>query len=73
VDHTLPKIPKDPAARLKYLAGQRIQPISEAARQTLARRYGADRAKGVQYAEQFELCEYGRRPSLEQLDKLFPK
>jgi len=26
----------------------------------------------VKYAEAFEICEYGRRPSPEELKKLFP-
>ncbi len=38
----------------------------------LARWYGADKAKGVKYAEAFEVCEYGRMPPPEELRKLFP-
>ena len=32
----------------------------------------AERGKGTKYAEAFEICEYGRRPSEGELKKLFP-
>jgi LmbE family N-acetylglucosaminyl deacetylase len=73
VDRRLHEVPKDPVARKKWLAGMRVQTLSEAARQTLVRRYGKDRAAQVKYTESFELAEYGRRPSLEELDRIFPK
>lgn len=38
----------------------------------LAQWYGPDDAKKVKYAEAFEICEYGRTPSKEELQKLFP-
>jgi len=34
--------------------------------------YGEEKGKKVRYAEAFELCEYGSRPSIEELKKLFP-
>lgn len=34
--------------------------------------YGNDRAGKVQYAEAFEICEYGRHPDKQELKKLFP-
>jgi len=73
VDGRLEQVPRDPAARKKYLSGQRIQPLSEATRAALERRYGPERAKQVRYTESFEQCEYGRQASLEDLGKLFPK
>jgi len=39
----------------------------------VAERYGKDHAEKVQYVEVFELCEYGRRPSRQELWELFPK
>ena len=41
-------------------------------RDALVKYYGADRAKKVQYAQAFEICEYGRRPSEAELKQLFP-
>jgi len=41
-------------------------------RDTLVEFYGPDRGKAVKYAEVFEICEYGRQPSKEELRKLFP-
>jgi LmbE family N-acetylglucosaminyl deacetylase len=38
----------------------------------LAKWYGPDRGGKVQYAEAFEICEYGRMPTPEELHKLFP-
>ena len=34
--------------------------------------YGEERGKQVRYAEAFEICEYGSRPTAEQLRRLFP-
>ena len=38
----------------------------------LAELYGADRGRGFKYAEAFELCEYGRQPTRDELKTLFP-
>ena len=38
----------------------------------LVRWYGAERAKTIKYAEVFEICEYGRQPSDQEIRKLFP-
>ncbi len=34
--------------------------------------YGDELGKKVRYAEAFEICEYGRRPSAEEIRRLFP-
>ena len=41
-------------------------------RPRLAEWYGAPRAAGIKYAEAFEICEYGRQPSKEEIRRLFP-
>jgi len=41
-------------------------------RDTLIRWYGEAQGKAVKYAEAFQICEYGRRPSPDQIRKLFP-
>jgi LmbE family N-acetylglucosaminyl deacetylase len=73
VDHQLQEVPKDMKQRKEWLRAMRVQPLSPAVIKTLERRYGAAKAKTVKYTESFELCEYGRRPAIEQLDKIFPK
>ena len=45
---------------------------AERNRDLLVKLYGEERGKKVRFAESFELCEYGRRPSSEELKKLFP-
>lgn len=34
--------------------------------------YGGDEGTEVKYAEAFEICEYGRQPTAEELEQLFP-
>jgi LmbE family N-acetylglucosaminyl deacetylase len=72
VDGRLSEVPAEPSARRQWLAQSRTGRISEAVRAALARRYGSQ-ASQVRHAEAFELCEYGRRLSPEELEGLFPK
>ncbi|MFB0556128.1 MAG: PIG-L deacetylase family protein [Phycisphaerae bacterium] len=41
-------------------------------RKELSEWYGQEQAKKIKYAEAFEICEYGRRPSKQEIQKLFP-
>jgi len=41
-------------------------------RDLLVKFYGPEKGKAVKFAETFEVCEYGRRPSMEEIRKLFP-
>ncbi len=41
-------------------------------RDKLVELYGPEDGKKVRYAEAFEICEYGRRPTPDELRKLFP-
>lgn len=41
-------------------------------RKTLLELYGREKADKTKYVEAFEICEYGRRPSTEDIKKLFP-
>ena len=71
-------IPDDPAGREQRRRQQndrqagRDGGVAKNYRQKLIELYGQDKAEKVKYAEAFELCEYGRRPSPEELKKLFP-
>lgn len=65
----------EPAARKAWLKEQWARRQSAEAnrhRELLVRLYGEARGKGVKYAETFEICEYGSRPSGDELRRLFP-
>jgi LmbE family N-acetylglucosaminyl deacetylase len=72
VDGDLEKVPADPEARKKWAAERMRRPLTPAIAASLAKWYGADRAKQIHSAEAFEICEYGRQPSDDDLRKLFP-
>jgi LmbE family N-acetylglucosaminyl deacetylase len=72
VDGTLDSVPKDPKARIEWLRQQRfVRPVADSVRENLKKWYG-ERASNIKFAESFELCEYGRRPTEEDLRRLFP-
>jgi LmbE family N-acetylglucosaminyl deacetylase len=52
--------------------GRRAQRVADQHRGKLVELYGAERGNKVRSAEAFEVCEYGRRPSQEELKRLFP-
>jgi len=68
----LDEVPKDKAARKEWLSKFRGGRISPDVRSALEKYYGKDKAASVQHAEAFEVCEYGKQPSPEELKKLFP-
>lgn len=71
----LEQVPTDPARQREWLMKRWVYRQSGEAdlyRDTLIRLYGEDRGKLVKYAEAFEICEYGRRPSPDELKKMFP-
>jgi LmbE family N-acetylglucosaminyl deacetylase len=41
-------------------------------RETLLKWYGPEQGAAVKYAEAFEICEYGRQPSSDEIKNLFP-
>jgi LmbE family N-acetylglucosaminyl deacetylase len=65
----------DPKARKAWLKARWSERQSGEAnrfRDVLTRLYGEERGKAVKFAETFELCEYGSRPTPEELKRLFP-
>jgi LmbE family N-acetylglucosaminyl deacetylase len=72
VDGRLAEVPGDAVARKQWLSKTRSARISPAVRAGLEQRYGAQ-GQQVQHAESFKLCEYGRRPAIEDLQQMFPK
>lgn len=71
-------LPNDPAkqkARHKQVRdnfARRCHGIAERFRSHLVDWYGKDRGEKVQYAEAYEICEYGSRPDKQELKRLFP-
>lgn len=59
-------------AWLKRRWGARQGGEAEKYRDLLIKLYGEEKGKAVKYAETFEICEYGRRPSPDEIKKLFP-
>jgi N-acetylglucosamine malate deacetylase 1 len=66
----------DPAARKDWLRksgwGTRNSAEANRFRDQLVKGYGPEKGKAAQFAEAFEICEYGRQPSAEELTQLFP-
>jgi LmbE family N-acetylglucosaminyl deacetylase len=69
----LDQVPKDAIERKKWLAAQPMV-VRKAAPEwqvTLEKRYGAE-GTSIQHVEAFEITEYGRQPSEEEIRRLFP-
>jgi N-acetylglucosamine malate deacetylase 1 len=41
-------------------------------RDALVKFYGEERGRKIRYAQAFEVCEYGRQPSRDELKEMFP-
>lgn len=71
-------VPKDPTGRearrvaLRDQFGARYTRTADQYRPQLIQLYGEEKGRAVKYAEAFEVCEYGRQPSPEDLKQLFP-
>ncbi|RFS14029.1 PIG-L deacetylase family protein [Emticicia sp. C21] len=68
----LDQVPKSDAERKAWLAKTRAVPISAEARTSLEKWYGKNYAANVKHAEFFEICEYGSRPTDDDIRRLFP-
>jgi LmbE family N-acetylglucosaminyl deacetylase len=68
----LDKVPKEISKRENWLATDRAVRIIPEVRSALEKWYGKDVAAKVQHAEAFEVCEYGSRPTEDDLKRLFP-
>jgi LmbE family N-acetylglucosaminyl deacetylase len=62
----------DRAKQVREHFRSRQKNLTDRFRKPLAERYGEERARAIQYAEAFEICEYGRRPTPAELKRLFP-
>lgn len=68
----LDQVPKTEQDRLEWLKNWRQPTVSEAELNSLKKWYGEEKAPSIRITEAFEICEYGRRPSNEEIKKLFP-
>jgi LmbE family N-acetylglucosaminyl deacetylase len=72
---TRPDVPEGDAERAAYLldlARKRTAAVADQYRDRLVAQYGEERGRKVTYAEAFELTQYGRQASEEELRSLFP-
>lgn len=67
----LDKVPTDKKARLEMLANWRGGVPNKATVECLKKWYG-DKASIAKHAEGFEICEYGKQPSDDEIKRLFP-
>lgn len=68
-------VPSGETERKAYLLDRvkkRNEAVADQYRDRLIALYGQQKGSQVQYAEAFELCQYGSQPDLETLKKLFP-
>ncbi|WP_142785361.1 PIG-L deacetylase family protein [Changchengzhania lutea] len=70
----LANVPNDKSKRFEYLkkiwGGKGT--ITSEIRQSLIKWYGTKVGNSVEYAEAFEICEYGKQPTDEEILELFP-
>jgi LmbE family N-acetylglucosaminyl deacetylase len=72
---TVPNAPQDDRERASFLlenVKKRNAAVAEKYREQLVALYGPERGKKVQYAEAFQLGQYGRQASLDELKTMFP-
>lgn len=74
-ERAIQSVPTDPAERRAWLVkqhGARYAAVADEYRDELVKWYGPERGKAVRYAEAFEICQYGRQPTEEELKQLIP-
>lgn len=72
---TNPEVPEDEEARKEYLLNgvkDRFASLADEYRDRLVELYGEERGNSIQYAEVFQICQYGSGASVEELKELFP-
>ncbi len=68
----LEQVPSGKKERLEWLANWRKPAINDKTRESLTKWYGPQKGNAVKVAEAFEICEYGKQPSDEEIKRLFP-
>ena len=66
------EIPKDKAKQREYLLSKRVTKVNPVLKKALEKWYGKEKAEQINYAEAFEICEYGSIPTEAEIRRLFP-
>lgn len=66
------EIPKDKAKQREYLLSKRVTQVNPEVKKALEKWYGKEKAEQINYAEAFEICEYGSIPTEAEIRRLFP-
>jgi len=72
IGHYSAEVPPGNEDRIIWLTRKTAEPISPEIRAALVKWYGKERADKVQFAEAFEICEYGAQPNDDEIKRLFP-
>ena len=65
-------IPEEKEERISWLKSKRALAPNPSVQKAMEEWYGTEKAAQVKFAEAFEICEYGSRPSREDILRLFP-
>ena len=65
-------IPEGKEERIAWLKSKRALAPNPSVQKAIQDWYGSEKASQVKFAEAFEICEYGTRPSREDILRLFP-
>lgn len=68
----LANVPMDVSKRIDYLKSNWSRTITPEIRKSLNKWYGEKRGSIAKHAESFEICEYGKQPTEEEIRVLFP-
>lgn len=68
----LDQVPKDDKGRLEMLANWRGAGLPNKATMECLKKWYGDKASITKHAEGFEICEYGKQPTDEEIRRLFP-
>jgi LmbE family N-acetylglucosaminyl deacetylase len=68
----LANVPMDASTRMNYLRSNWSRTISPEIRKSLVKWYGEKQGGSAKHAESFEICEYGKQPTENEIRALFP-
>jgi len=70
--NSLAEVPEGKSERRKFLIKNWSGSITPDERNALKKWYGEKEGEAIKYAESFEICEYGKQPTEEEIKYLFP-